>query len=381
MRIKTLTCHHVYNHGASLQAYALQSYLQQQRYEVEIIDYRPAYLDQRSRFLAISPRWKKKSWPLRWAYYGFQFPRHLRWHLLPSCQAEFDQFTKEYLQLTNRTYRNIDELRSGSPEADIFVAGSDQIWNTAYWNGRDPAFFLDFGNPEVKRISYAASFGTSSLLSEFREFVREKLLRFDAISVREDAGLKILAELGVKNATHVVDPVFLLSSDEWAEMLEPVNKSSEKYLLVYDFEGSKAFSDFALDLARQRGLKIYSVNNHLKTRYADRDFYTSGPKTFLSLIKGADLVLSNSFHATAFSLIFNKEFFVVPRQTDGVNSRMESLLREVDMTCRMLNFPLSGSQVASCSVAVDASNSKLENFIDRSKSFLSLSINGFPSVK
>lgn len=379
MKIKTITCHHVYNHGASLQAYALQAYLQKMGHEVEIIDYRPAYLDQRSRFLAISPRWRRKSWPLRWAYYGFQFPRHLRWHWLPSCQAEFDQFTKDHLLLTERTYRSVDELRSEPPEADLFVAGSDQIWNTAYWNGRDAAFFLDFGNPEAKRISYAASFGTSNLVPEFREFVREKLLRFDAISVREDAGLKILAELGVKNATHVVDPVFLLSSDEWAEMLEPVNKSSEKYLLVYDFEGSKAFSDFALELARQRGLKIYSVNNHLKTRYADRDFYTSGPKTFLSLIKGADLVLSNSFHATAFSLIFNREFLVVPRQKDGVNSRMESLLRAADMTDRMLNFPLSANQVASGSVALDESTSELENFIDRSKSFLKLSINRCPS--
>lgn len=365
MKINTITSHDVYNHGASLQAFALQRFLRSEGHEVKVIDYKPAYLNQRSRFTAISPYWASKTLLVRLAYYCYQLPKRLRWRLLGNCQREFDLFTQEYLPRTRR-YGNLEELRADPPLADLYLVGSDQVWNTVFWNGRDPAFYLDFGPSETARASYAASFGTSKISPGFEEFVEENLKRFDRISVREDSGLSILQELGFDQCEHVVDPVFLLDADQWCELKQSNLPKEEPYLLVYDFEGSREFENLAKSIAKDRGLKIFSISNSSKTKYADIDFYESGPRTFLSLIKNASVVLSNSFHATAFSIIFNREFWVVPRTKDGVNSRMESLLRSVEATDRIFQFPLAWRGASPKTLHARS----LQHGIERSKGYL-----------
>jgi polysaccharide pyruvyl transferase WcaK-like protein len=334
MKIKTITCHNVYNHGATLQAYALVAYLEKLGHDVEIIDYLPPYLRIRTNFLSVSSNWIDRPWFWKLAYLVGKIPSRLLWPFI-SCKKRFDSFNKKNLSVTTRRYRTYRQLCKNPPSADLYLAGSDQIWNTSYQNGRDPAFFLDFGPDSIRRASYAASFGLGNVVEQFIPFVKQKLGRFNKISVREKNGMEIIRSLGFEG-DHVCDPVFLLDEKDWDKICEEAVQPDEPYILIYDFEGREEFRSLAEELAKKLSLPLYSINNYHRCSYADRDFYTSGPDDFLSLIKNAELVVSNSFHATAFAIIFGTKFFALPRLNDKVNSRMESLLASCGLQDRFL---------------------------------------------
>ena len=334
MKIKTITCHDVYNYGATLQAYALMKYLQNKGHEVEIIDYKPDYLSTRYNLWTIGPRWKKKALFIRMTYFALKFPGRLA-ERLSSGKRAFDKFKKNHMRVTKKQYKNNAELKQDPPAANVYIAGSDQIWNTSYKNGRDPAFYLDFSPPGIRRVSYAASFSISKILPEYKSFVRTMIEKLDYISVREREGLDILKSIGIEAGMHVLDPVFLLDQSIWDELAD--KKITGKYLLVYDFEQNEAVETFVKKMAKEKGLKIFAANNYKKTPYADADYYDSGPEIFLSLIRNAEIVVGNSFHAVAFSLIFKKEFFVFGRIKQPVNSRMKDLLSLCDLNDRMVS--------------------------------------------
>ena len=326
MKICTITCHDVYNVGASLQAYALQTYLQTLGHTVRIIDYKPDYLSQHYRMDVVGNA--KYDRPLlRQAYLLAKLPGRLR--VLPRKQA-FDRFTARYLDLTRR-YASNAELKADPPQADVYLAGSDQIWNPLFPNGRDPAFYLDFVQQGV-RASYAASFAVDTFPEELRAVTAGYLRRLDAVSVRERSGLSVLASLGIHGATAVLDPVFLLERAQWAALAEPPETDGQPYLLVYDFDNSPTVRRLAERIAAERGLRIYSV---FDMPYAARCFPLCGPETFLGLVEGAAFVLSNSFHATAFSVIFERPFAVVER-TEKINTRMRDLTALLGLSDHMV---------------------------------------------
>lgn len=331
MKICTITCHDVYNVGASLQAYALQTYLKSLGHDVRIIDYKPDYLSQHYRLDIVSnPKYDKPF--LRQVYLLAKLPGRLR--MLPRKKA-FDEFTAKYLTLTKR-YTSHAELTTDPPEADVYLAGSDQIWNPLFRNGKDPAFYLDFVQRGL-RASYAASFAVDAFPEDLRHVTAQYLSRLDHIAVRENSGLGILQSLGIRNAETVLDPVFLLDKAQWASMAQLPEKAEKPYLLVYDFDNSPAVRMLAERIARERNLKIYSV---FQLPYAERCFALSGPQAFLGLVQQADFVLSNSFHATAFSAIFEREFAVVER-TEKINTRMRDLTALLGVPERMLSVESS----------------------------------------
>ena len=214
MKICTITCHDVYNVGASLQAYALQTYLKLLGHDVKIIDYKPDYLSKHYRLDIVgNPKYDKPF--LKQAYLLAKLPGRLR--MLPRKKA-FDSFTAKYLDLTKR-YTSNEELKKEPPEADAFLAGSDQIWNPLFPNGKDPVFYLDFALHGI-RASYAASFAVDEFPQELREVTAQYLKRFDHIAVREKSGLSVLKTLGITNAVTVLDPVFLLDRAQWGAMAE-----------------------------------------------------------------------------------------------------------------------------------------------------------------
>lgn len=315
MKICTITCHDVYNHGASLQAYALQTYLASLGHDVSIIDYKPDYLSGHFRLDAVgNPKYDKPF--VRQMYLAAKLPGRLR--VLPRKKA-FDSFTEKYLHLTKR-YGSFEELKLDPPEADIYFAGSDQIWNPLFKNGRDPAFYLDFVRRGV-RASYAASFAVDSFPPELADAARAYLNNFDYISVREKTGLDILKSLGIDFGCVVPDPVFLLSRDEWSALVPQCDKAVEPYLLVYDFDRDPLVRSLARKISKERGLRIFSVFDE---SYADKCFPCAGPERFLELVRNASFVISNSFHATAFSMIFERDFAVTPRR-EKINTRMTDL--------------------------------------------------------
>ena len=318
MKICTITCSNTDNHGARLQTYALAKYLQEQGNDVSVIDYRPSYMN---------PSFRVFYWPgfsiKEWAKFFLRFPQRIR---SKKRHEKFVAFSNQHIPFTEKVYRNILDLRHAPPCADVYIAGSDQIWNTFFPNGTDPAFYLDFGDKTIRRESYAASFATMELRSGTEEFVRKNLSRFNKLSVREDFGLTLLEKLGLRDGVREDDPVFLLSAEKWMELADGTGEG-ENYLLVYDFFSDPALRQKAKSVARGRNLRIFSICP-LKQRYADKNFTIAGPESFLSLIKNAALVVTNSFHAIAFCVIFQREFLFVPRP-DGLNERIEDLINRL----------------------------------------------------
>ena len=329
MKIGTITCHDVYNHGASLQAFALQTYLESVGHTVEIIDYKPDYLSRHYLLWSVdNPLFDKPF--IKQLYLMAKLPGRLvalkRKHL-------FDEFTRKYLKLTSKRYHSNEELKANPPQADVYIAGSDQIWNTLFQNGRDAAFYLDFAPASAKRISYAASFATEEVADDYRPFVRKMLQNFDAISIRERCSLPLLSSLGRTDGVAVCDPVFLLPREQWEELLT-TERCEERYLLIYDAEKSIELERIGQRIAKEKGLKIYNISAY-SIDYADRDFWISSPLDFIKFIRDAEYVISNSFHATAFSMIFERDFCVVNRQ-EGVNGRMKSLLEDFNIAERQV---------------------------------------------
>lgn len=356
MKICTITCHDVYNVGASLQAYALQTYLRSRGHDVRIIDYKPDYLSQHYRLDIVgNPKYDKPF--LRQAYLLVKLPGRLR--MLPRKRA-FDDFTAHYLTLTRR-YTSNEELSADPPEADVYIAGSDQIWNPLFPNGRDPAFYLDFVQHGV-RASYAASFAVDAFPQELRDVTGQCMRRLDRISVREASGLSILETLGVRNAETVLDPVFLLDRAHWKSMARLPAEAEKPYLLVYDFDNSPAVRALAERIAWERKLEIYSV---FDLPYARRCFAHIGPQEFLGLVEHASFVLSNSFHATAFSVIFQREFAVVER-VEKINTRMRDFTALLGVPERML----CGDEAVPLDIDWNDIHRRLEAEIAGSKAYL-----------
>lgn len=350
LMIKTITCHNVYNVGASLQAYALSKYLTDLGHQVEIIDYKPEYLKHYELWGVRNPKYNKPI--LREIYNILKLPGRIKGRM-SKRKKSFDAFTKTYLPVTSKTYHNNDELKQDCPKADIFIAGSDQIWNTLFQNGKDPAFYMDFAASNAIRASYAASFATDTIADEYKKDVSQRIKNIDFVSVREESAIKILEDLGVDNATHVMDPVFLLSKEQWNTM-SGEKISDEKYLFIYDFDNNEKINDAAVEIARKNDWKIYSL---FSNNICDKSFFDVGPLEFVNLIKNAQMVLSNSFHAVAFSIIFEKQFVVYNRH-ENINSRMRDLLKSLDIVNG--EGPIDYNKV----------NERLSVHINRSKNYL-----------
>ncbi len=335
MKIHTITSHDVYNYGASLQAYSLMIYLQNNGHECQVIDYKPEYARGRYNFWYIDSNKKYSSilklWPIRIIVCSILAPMRFR---TIARKNRFDRFTKNYLNLTKR-YRTFEDLQQENWHADAFIVGSDQVWNTDHSNGRDLANYLAFAPKKARKISYAASFGMDTIIPIYQPMVRDNLQTFNFISVRESTGVNLLAKMGLES-THVVDPVFLNSATFWSQLADKACKQTKKYILVYDFGNSPFIRKFVIHLSQCTKLPIYSLNDFVTHSYADKNINDAGPLEFLSLIKNASYFVSNSFHGTAFSIIFHVPFFVFLRRFGNVNSRMQDLLQLLNLENRII---------------------------------------------
>lgn len=364
MQIKTITCHEVYNHGASLQEYALLEFLISHGFSAETIHYKPPYLSGHFNLSAISNP-KYNTTVIKQLYLLAKLPGRL---IALKRKKAFDDFHRKYIPTGTVLYRNNQELRQNPPIADAFICGSDQIWNSFFENGKDPAFYLNFAPDTVKKISYAPSFAIDRLDEAVKPLVKENVSRLNAISVRETSGLKILQELGIRNAVQVLDPVFLLASSHWKNKF--VKDIDEKFVFVYDFDNNSIIQDIALQLKVNNGFRIFTVNQQIE--YADRNFFLEGPEKFLSLIHSAQYIISNSFHAVAFSLIFEKQFAVVNRK-ESINTRMRDLLNLFDLGDRLISSVIDFNSLAEIDHSLFLKKKQMK--IQYSKDFLLSALN------
>lgn len=325
MKIKTITCHEVYNYGASLQEYALLQFLNEQGWQASVLHYKPPYLSGHFNMWSVSARFDKPL--LKQLYLLAKIPGRLK--ALKKKRA-FDLFHQKYIPTDVKLYTNNQELKEDLPEGDVFICGSDQIWNSFFENGKDPAFYLNFVPDTKKKISYAASFAIDELEESVKPLVKENVERMHAVSVRETSGLTILKDLGIEKAVQVLDPVFLLERSHWDKFIFPIE---EDFIFIYDFDSNPLIKEIAIELKKQKGWKIYSLNQNID--YADKNFWLEGPERFLSLVSQSQINLTNSFHSLAFSLIFQQHFVVVNR-IEKINTRMRDLLQLVGLEAHLI---------------------------------------------
>ena len=371
MKICTITCHRVYNYGASLQAYALQNYLEGKGHTVKIIDYRPWYLNMRYNFWFIAPISRMYSvasrfWIIRFIYCLLKRRDALKNY---GRKRAFDNFTQQYLRLTDRSYNTLDSLKNMPPLADLYIAGSDQIWNLNCTNGVCGPYFLDFVSGK-RKIAYAPSMGDYLLLDNDREKMRKALEEFYAISVREASMIQMLEQLNLPISIQtVVDPTLLLKKEDYIQGLKLEKMvSAGKYIFVYILGGTKAYGNIvneAKKIAKQNGLQIKYVfdNNNAMIKNIGFDCSGCNPREFVSMIYNAEYVLTNSFHATVFSIIFKKNFTSYARGKSS--GRITELLSSLGLEERF-NLESNG-----CIIAINSydkvyqllANMKIESMI------------------
>lgn len=313
MKIDIITLHAVQNYGSVLQAFATQEIFKQHGCDVTIIN----YVRENVRSENLMKTWSKGNLVKAVGI----FPTIIRW------KKVFSEFTQKYLNLSDKIYTNEDDFTTYPLTADAYCTGSDQVWNSQWNKGILPCLYLSFIPKEYYKFSFAASFGQEHLDEDEVLKTKSYLDEYRKISVREDSAVEILEkQYLIKNGVHLVDPTLCVSGEFWRQYETP-RKIEEDYILIYNLNRSKVFDRYAVELAKRTGLKLV----RFCTRYDQ--FYRPGKSMlvpevfdFISLIDNAKYVLTDSFHATAFSLNLHTEpICVYPEEFGG---RLESILRQ-----------------------------------------------------
>lgn len=316
MKILTLTTQYANNMGALLQCYALCRFINSiNGAECKVIDYHP---------IDANKSWSIFHKPVSFRDFAKMCVSAVMLHHYShraKRNKEVRRFINEFIPLTERKYDR-KTILSDPPKADIYVCGSDQIWNPALFHD-DITYYLDFVK-RGKKIAYAAS-STKCWDEKFADSIKPFLRDFSAISMREDVNIEQVSNLSGLQVITTIDPVFLLNAGEWLKIAEkPI--ITEPYILCYFIGSDRRYNDLVNILKRQTGYKVVHLNvnlqSHIKADYEFRDIH---PQKFIGYIANASYVLTNSFHCTAFSIIFKKNLKFV-RKPQG-NSRVEILCK------------------------------------------------------
>lgn len=310
-----ITFNQAINFGAVLQMYSLNHQINMLGSKCEVLDYRSPKLD------AIYRRKK---------YTDLINPRTLGSAVLNNSFIRynydgFENFKQKHIIFSEQVYRTSDDLKSSNSIYDIFISGSDQVFNP-YCSHFDYNYFLEFVEDNRKKYSYAASIGLSFIPDEIALDLKKHLMTFQNISIREITGAKLIEQLLNKKVSCNVDPIFLTERDEWEEISSAIDAPS-KYVLVYLLAEDKEIFTFAKNLAKQKGAKIIYINDRLIKQPGVHNFRGVTPEQWIWLFIHADAVITNSFHGTAFSLYFEKELYpFLLKSNSKVNSRIIDLL-------------------------------------------------------
>lgn len=369
MKLGLLTFHTAANYGAALQAYAFEKFLTDKEYDCEYINYVNA-----SRAHEYSMTWhiwdslthgKLKSAAAYLAGSPFLTLRKVR----------FNKFYRQYLRATEKVYRTSGEAAELNGKYDRFLVGSDQVWNPAC-NGDDTAFLLDFVKNGRERISYSSSFGVATIDDKHREAFKENLSAFHALAVRESIGRDIIKELTGREARVVLDPVMLLTKEQWMQIV-PERKNKERFIFSYTNRDSQ-IADFFKTGYKLEGRKHYILSRYTRPQDfidpASRVKYCMSPQEFVSVIANADLVVSASFHCLAMAIILNRPFVAILTGDKGKDERPLNILRALDLESRILN---PGMTVADVQASIDweSVNKKIEQLKASSVEYLKKAIN------
>jgi len=323
MKIGIITMHKVLNFGSALQAYALQRKLKEMGYESEIIDYN------------FPPKKKRKS-SIRNAISGIiVFLRALIMGFpLKEKKKRFATFYSKFYHLSPKKY-DTSVIVGDPPKYDVYMTGSDQVWNPRHI-GKDANFLLAFAPKGSYKISFASSFATPNIDDADKGIYQKYLTDYADISVREPSGVRIVKELTGKEASVCCDPVFLLNKVQWNKIADTSNvKTHGRYILVYAlsymFDPYPELIEIIKHVQSQLDCQVVYLNGRTEDVFRRHSIIkkSEGPADFIQLIRNAEIVITTSFHGTAFSLIYEKPLMAIVRDNDIEDSRISSLLQRL----------------------------------------------------
>lgn len=322
-KIGLLTWHFLDNYGSLYQSYAIYSYLKNLGYNVEFINYREG---------AVTNVIGKT---LRFAKYNI-FP------FLEKRKTHFYKFRKKHFNQTE-IFSNYNDLKNYNFQYDGVICGSDQIWSAKIYN---EVYFLEFLDDSIKRYSYAPSSVHDIFSEEQKIFIKNALSKFKYISTREEFGSKLISNICGREVETVLDPVFLLDINDWRKIEEKTNINSKNYLLVSYIGDDEKYEKISKKIQNKYNCdKIINVNIKDIHNFGNEILKDVSPGEFLTLIKNAKIVLTDSYHINLFSIIYNKEFFNIKRFEDDIkdnqNERVREILNKLDLKERLISYHLN----------------------------------------
>jgi hypothetical protein len=332
-KVGILTFHFSKNYGALFQAYGLRSYLVNQGYDVEFINYHPEHIEAGGE-LKLNNFYKKsgikvlylKLTSLKEKYFGNK-----------NIRVGFQNFRDKFLNIQGKEYKSLDELNNANLNYDFIICGSDQIWSQSDHFGIDPIYFLDFVvKKNTKKISYAPSFGKDSIDEKYYQNIASYLESFKSISAREKSGVNIIKKLTNKDVSLVPDPSILVNN--YMDIMKPYPNINKNYIFCYYLRSRLNVGDIAEYVSEKTDYQIYSPHNpHRRWKEVGETIYPS-PNQWLYMLYNSKVVITNSFHGTILSILLNKPFIVVGigGERAKYNERVLNLLSQCSLEHRLV---------------------------------------------
>lgn len=380
--IGILTFYWADDYGALLQSYAIKTYLNKYR-DAVIIPYYPNELRSRYRFFQYN---KKESFLCKGYRITKQIAREIRYrrfygNIKAKCKMRY--FKKKYLVNVSELLSSSKEIFEYNKKIDTYVVGSDQVWNPEITEGFQEGYFCTFRMWKKENshyVSYGASIGAECLEERFDQVVSDFLANFDAISLRESSSVPYIERLYTKSPEVVLDPVFLLEKEEWEALVNVKKKRRKRYIAVYYTEHNPIMASYLKQLEKYTGLNILILNPRIESfRWTEHQKYAKGcgPLEFLELLYHAEYVVTNSFHGTAMSIIFHKQFAVFPHTTRNV--RLSDILHTAQLEKRIV---YGGKGVETINEKIDwiKVDKNLNEAVKHSKKFIEKEIFGNKAI-
>lgn len=344
MKVGIITYHFVYNCGAALQCYALQKVLKKMGHTPKVINYKPWHLHNKYTHFKNPFEYYKNTRPIGGRKEGLKAFLNAMKTWRHSFKAKindkkFKVFRDNYFDET-RLYRTIAALRKSPPQCDFFISGSDQVWNPYLTNGKpDAAYFLDFGNEHQGRMTYAIGTDVKEL-EKHQDELKSLIQHFDSISLREKQSLPLLEKLSKKETEfHIdLDPTLLLEEEDFSPLESTEVAMDEPFILMYTMPDSSAEATryAAMELGKKENMPVIDIAmRRVKRNNEMLEPHVASPEEFLYYLKHAKYVYTNSFHGTAFSVIYNKQFMAIPHRKTG--HRVIELLEKLNLENRWKN--------------------------------------------
>ena len=355
------------NFGTFLQAYALQRYIISLGCENHILD-DALYIKKHDTIVSFIKK-----------YILLILSKKYRYYIRCQCKSgkKYEQFKRNSLIIDNK----MQKLSALDAKYDVFICGSDQIWNPLFLKNKFQDFYYASFTSKPK-IAYAPSLGIKRMPEECDEKMRRYVQSFTHLSSREIEGCRILNTLVGREVAHVVDPTLLLDSCEWNSLVHSSmnTEDKEKYVLLYFLTYNKTYINVALNFAKSKRMnaKIFFIHKEYYSIPCDK-IEVAGPLEFLAAIQGAQYVFTDSFHGSIFSYIFKTQFFTFKRFNDGLetnqNSRVENLLFRLGIPQYLIGETECNRIFSLDDIDFKAAERQIAPFIESSKSYLQNALN------